>query len=81
MKVDNSIEDLKMSIKSANDLAVEMASNRAFIVAKLEVIEQSDIYTLYKTFKAKYILPEGGVQDLFSPIYGDLTETKINLHK
>lgn len=81
VKVDNSIEDLKISIKSANDLAVEMVSNRAFIVAKLEVIEQSDIYTLYKTFKAKYILPEGGVQDLFSPIYGDLTETKINLHK
>lgn len=81
VKVDNSIEDLKMSIKSANDLAVEMASNRAFIVAKLEVIEQSDIYTLYKTFKGKYILPEGGVQDLFSPIYGDLTETKVNLHK
>jgi len=81
VKIDNSLEELITSIKSANDAAGKIASNRAEILAKLEVIEQSDIYILYKTLKTKYILPEGDVLELFSPIFDELTERKISLHR
>lgn len=81
VKIDNSIEGLITSIKSANDAADKIASKRAEALTKLEVIEQSDIYITYKDLKTKYILPEGGILDLFSPIYDKLTETKISLHR
>jgi exonuclease SbcC len=81
VKIDNSIEGLVTSIKSANDAADKIASKRAEALTKLEVIEQNDIYITYKDLKTKYILPEGGILDLFSPIYDKLTETKISLHR
>lgn len=81
VKVDNSLEELLASIKSASDAAVKIASNRAETLAKLQAAEQNDTYLLYNALKIKYILPEGGILDLFSPIYNELAADQISLHE
>jgi len=79
VKIDDSLEELLLSIKSAGDATVEIASNRGGTFAKLQAAEQNDTYLLYNALKIKYILPEGEILDLFSPIYNKLAEAQISL--
>ena len=80
-KVDGSLERLATSIKTANDTTGNIASNKAEALAKLEATEQNDIYILYKTLKTKYILSDGDIIDIFSPIQNKLNTVQNNLHK
>jgi exonuclease SbcC len=80
-KIDNSHEELLTSIKSASDVTVKIASNRAEALTKLQAAEQNDTYLIYNALKIKYILPEGEVLDLLSPIYNELAEAQISLHE
>lgn len=80
-KTDNNLEKLLNSLKLAGDEITKKTTNRAETVAKLQAAEQSDTHILYSTLKSKYILPEGDILDLFSPIYSELMESNTSLHK
>ncbi len=78
-KIDGSLDELLALIKSANETSGNIASNRAEILAKLEVAEQTNIYVLYKHLKSQYILPDGDVNEAFSPKHDELLETQNSL--
>lgn len=81
VKIDKSLEEVLASNKIAFENTGNIASNRAEILAKLEANENNDTYNLYKDLKAKYILQDGNIADIFLPIHNDLTEAQSTLHK
>lgn len=79
VKIDSRLEEVLASIKTVKDATNTVASNRAEILAKLEATEQDDIYTLYKSLKTRYILPDGDIVSVFKQKYNELIETQKNL--
>lgn len=79
VKIDSRLEEVLASIKTVKEASNTVASNRAEILAKLEATEQDDIYTLYKSLKTRYILPDGDIVSVFKQKYNELIETQKNL--
>ncbi|WP_233970553.1 hypothetical protein [Pectobacterium versatile] len=79
VKIDSRLEEVLASIKTVKEATNTVASNRVEILAKLEATEQDDIYTLYKSLKTRYILPDGDIVSVFKQKYNELIETQKNL--
>lgn len=79
VKIDSRLEEVLASIKTVKEASNTVASNRAEILAKLEATERDDIYTLYKSLKTRYILPDGDIVSVFKQKYNELIETQKNL--
>ena len=81
VRIESRLEEVLASIKATNEATDTIASNRAEILARLDVAEQDDIYTLYKNLKNQYILPDGDIVKAFSLKHNELNEIQNNLQK
>ncbi|VVP99108.1 hypothetical protein PS925_02134 [Pseudomonas fluorescens] len=79
--IDSNLEKTINLIKSDSETTGDIASIKAETLAKVENAEQTDIYVLYNHLKSQYILPDGDINNAFTPKYNELIEAQHTLSK
>lgn len=80
-KIDKDLEENVSSSENIKQKNGSISLSKAETLAKLEAAERNETYNTYRELKTKYMLQDGNVVDIFSPIYNDLTDKQRNLER